>query len=839
MKRRLTLVAMCSLMTVWTPGFAEEAPVDTKPVDGQPVEAAAADGLNGNQREFWQGFQADADVQLDALGAEAEQWYLKARALLAKAHFVEAREAVEEAITINPGHADAQELRQDILAILSQRDDRLQMAASWLASMRDVAVQEQAVRMARLLAAGERQMAAGEFKEAFLNFDRVAIGLRSFPYQFDWGNLPDEVEAKKLQAQARARDAALARDAAVRKRADQEARLRSDLEEQALELKVNEILRRAKEQFDREHYRRASIDAWNAYQLDRRREDARKLYLEARRRGHVQFDSHIREEKKERLARLNENIHRDLIPQSELLVFPEDWFRRSLRQPEELTESAEEPWRRDLLNRLEQEVSFVWEENSMEEVIDFLRRTTGVNFVIAREVYADANVPPITLSGTMRLKTVLNWIQQLTRLQMAIRNEAIYFSTDEVEGDVVVRLYSITDLISPVIDFPGPELAYNQSGGDAGGGGFDLFGDAGGFDNDTESLDAGQIEEFITQSVAPDTWDLEGVAIQVRQGGTLFISQTPEVHGLIAELLQGLRNQASLEVKVQIRVLDVTKSFIEEIGVEWNDFQNDVISNPYTTQGFLDVNNEWGYAVASSNNMPGNAAQTGFANGFGNGLRTEYIFGEGNSILDLRTVNVALEALEQEADANVLNAPELTCFNGQRAHATFIEQYAYIEDYEVSAGGNYDPVISVINFGDIIDIRPYVSADRKYVTLEVRPSSVLLQGVYTENIVAQRIAGRGAGSGGVVFTNNYPLELPTLEVRTLRTTVMLPDKGSLMLGGYIRGLRQRTHSGIPFLSHIPFLGRLFSKNGIYDENRHLMFMVTAEIIDLGEREALQ
>ena len=60
-----------------------------------------------------------------------------------------------------------------------------------------------------------------------------------------------------------------------------------------------------------------------------------------------------------------------------------------------------------------------------------------------------------------------------------------------------------------------------------------------------------------------------------------------------------------------------------------------------------------------------------------------------------------------------------------------------------------------------------------------------------------------------------------------------------MLGGYRQALRQQTHSGIPFLSHIPFLGRLFSKNGVFEQNRHLMFLITVNIMDLEELEAQQ
>ena len=178
-------------------------------------------------------------------------------------------------------------------------------------------------------------------------------------------------------------------------------------------------------------------------------------------------------------------------------------------------------------------------------------------------------------------------------------------------------------------------------------------------------------------------------------------------------------------------------------------------------------------------------------------------------------------------------APEITAFNGQRANAAFIRQFAYISDYEVSADGALDPVISVLNYGDIIDVKPLVSADRKYVTMEVRPTSVNLDSVFTEVITAPFTIGAG-NNIGFLLIGEFPIDLPNIEVSTLRSTIMLPDQGSLMLGGFRRAVREQTHSGIPFLSHIPFLGRLFSKNGVYEQNRHLMFLITVNIMDLEE-----
>ena len=107
-----------------------------------------------------------------------------------------------------------------------------------------------------------------------------------------------------------------------------------------LRAKVDAILARADRHFLRGDYRRAAVEAWNAYELDRRREDARSLYLEARRQTHLQFDDYIAQEKPERIERVYEEIGKGLIPQTDLMVYPENWFEINLRKPEEIGDNA-------------------------------------------------------------------------------------------------------------------------------------------------------------------------------------------------------------------------------------------------------------------------------------------------------------------------------------------------------------------------------------------------------------------------------------------------------------------------------------------------------------------
>ena len=771
----------------------------------------------------------------------------QATALYRKANFVEAKDFIDQAVRLDPANAEAQSLREDILAVLSQRDNRLQMATNWARTMQDVRTQETAVRIGALIADGDKRHAAGDYSGAELDYDRAEVAIRSFPYPFPWGDLPAQIGGKRVEARAMARKQE--NDVAAKSRDDahERARAQTDLQEQALKAKVDELLSRAKDASSRKDFKRAEVDAWNAYELDRRREDARSLYLDSRREGHEQFDDKHEDERLERLARVSESIHRSLIPQSELLVYPEDWNRRLQRKPRELTVSKEEPWVAALRDRLEQRVTFDFQDTPFEEVLTFLRQVTGTNIIVAPSVQAGAaGGGTVTLKvKDMRFGDALKWILELTSLKMALQDQAIYISNEPIVGSVALRMYDVTDLIQTPRDMPGREMAYSSGSGD-GGGGIDLFKKD---DTEVKAPNPEELVEFIKKNVAPDQWDeAKGSGIEQRAGSTLFISQVPEIHAQIEQLLTSLRNQQSLQVTMDIRLLDVSKNFFEEIGVDWAR-GNLVAGN--STAGYIRQNDNStlvgtvGTSAASGNagTMPGNQNSSSWSQ-FSNpanprGLVANLTHSPFN-FLGTDQVSMILSAAESESDGQVLEHPNLTCFNGQRANASFMNQYAYISDYEV-VSSNLDPKISVLTFGNIIDIRPVVSSDRKYITLEVRPSSVQLQGVFTEILSAPRVITTGNNDGGGVVTPavNYPLELPNVRVKTLRSTVMLPDKASLLIGGFQKSLRERTSVGIPFLSHIPFLGRLFSRNGTYDEDRQLFYMLHAEIVDLNEKDALQ
>ena len=112
---------------------------------------AATPPLSAEQEAFWKEFQNGA---LSKAQIDAEAKYVTARAAFQDGRFVEARDLVDEAIRIFPSHAGAQQLREQILAVLTQRESRLSVATTLSQAQQNVKSQEIAVRLASLMDSG-------------------------------------------------------------------------------------------------------------------------------------------------------------------------------------------------------------------------------------------------------------------------------------------------------------------------------------------------------------------------------------------------------------------------------------------------------------------------------------------------------------------------------------------------------------------------------------------------------------------------------------------------------------------------------------------------------------
>jgi general secretion pathway protein D len=85
-------------------------------------------------------------------------------------------------------------------------------------------------------------------------------------------------------------------------------------------------------------------------------------------------------------------------------------------------------------------------------------------------------------------------------------------------------------------------------------------------------------------------------------------------------------------------------------------------------------------------------------------------------------------------------------------------------------------------------------------------------------------------------SDGVTVQLPNFSFVSVVTTVSVPDGGTVLLGGIKRLSEGRNEFGVPILSKLPYINRLFKNVGIGRETQSLMMMVTPRIIIQEEEE---
>lgn len=202
---------------------------------------------------------------------------------------------------------------------------------------------------------------------------------------------------------------------------------------------------------------------------------------------------------------------------------------------------------------------------------------------------------------------------------------------------------------------------------------------------------------------------------------------------------------------------------------------------------------------------------------------------------DLETY-LFVTAAQGDQRNNIVQAPKVTTFNGAGAFITNNVTQYYVQTQIPIVGLGavaFQPVIGTIPNGVTLFVTPVVSADRRYVRMSLSPVFISFQGF--ENFpTAAAVGGIGFNGGTSTITTN--IQLPTIGITRINTTVTVPDGGTVLLGGVKTMREQRLEFGVPVLSKLPMINRLFRNIGIGRDTTSLMMMVTPRIVILEEEE---
>ncbi|WP_390889035.1 type II secretion system protein GspD [Rhodopirellula halodulae] len=402
---------------------------------------------------------------------------------------------------------------------------------------------------------------------------------------------------------------------------------------------------------------------------------------------------------------------------------------------------------------------------------------------------------------------------------------------------------------------------YSPGGGFATAGGLgspNAFGAQGG----QSMADFSQLMQLIQTTIEPESWEaLGGVGTMAPypQNLSLVVSTTSDVHDQIVDLLESLRRLQNLQITIEVRFITLSDTFFEQIGVDFDlQFDDNAPglpgddSGPEVTIGLdPDGTPTADLDIRLDNNVSGVVAPFGAPD-------AGAISTLGFAILSDIEAYFFLQAAQGDSRTNVMQAPKVTLFDGQIASISDQTQRPFVTSI-VPVVGDFavaqQPVIVVLDEGTRLNVQGVVSEDKRFVRLTLIPTFSQIGEVneftFQGNSTTRNSSNRNVDTNGdgVVdeedeqeeesIVQGTTVQQPTFAFTNVSTTVSVPDGGTILLGGIKRMSEGRNERGLPFLSKIPYVSRLFRNTAVGRQSSSLMMMVTPRIIIQEEEEIAQ
>ncbi|MHB9110418.1 MAG: secretin N-terminal domain-containing protein [Armatimonadota bacterium] len=260
---------------------------------------------------------------------------------------------------------------------------------------------------------------------------------------------------------------------------------------------------------------------------------------------------------------------------------------------------------------------------------------------------------------------------------------------------------------------------------------------------------------------------------------TLLITGPPQAFAMIETIIAQL-DRRTPQVFIQVAIVDVTLDDTNKFGIEWQ-WSND----PHGTEG----------------------AKTLHDVGPGFGLADEK-YGLKYSVLS-DNLKVLLHALTTRSNVKVYSTPSITTADNVPATISIGQDIPFVSTSEETDNGNLRQTVDFKNVSITLNVTPHVTAmtaDVPLITMDVQQT-------------INELIGR-----------EIELNAPIIANRQAKTTVMVKDGQTIVIGGIIKENSERQTKAVPVLSKIPLLGELFKSRTNIKSKSELMVFITPRIL---------
>ncbi|WP_226473108.1 secretin and TonB N-terminal domain-containing protein [Dechloromonas denitrificans] len=270
----------------------------------------------------------------------------------------------------------------------------------------------------------------------------------------------------------------------------------------------------------------------------------------------------------------------------------------------------------------------------------------------------------------------------------------------------------------------------------------------------------------------------------------LIVKDTPEAIRLIERLIESL-DLAEPEVMLEVEVLEVTRSRLNEFGLDWPDsIGYGALQKEISTQTIAN-------GVTLNNVTPGGTLAAGFVNVQKIGSLTSFV---ANPAF---TLNIK----GQNADTNVLANPRIRVKNREKAKIHIGDKLPVFTTTSTANVG----VSASVNYLDVglkLDVEPNVMLDDE-VSIKI--------GLEVSSI-AKEISGP---------SNSLAYQIGT---RSASTVLRLKNGETSVLAGLISDEERKSTSHVPGIGEIPILGRAFGSHRDTSSKTEIILLITPRVL---------
>jgi type IV pilus assembly protein PilQ len=286
----------------------------------------------------------------------------------------------------------------------------------------------------------------------------------------------------------------------------------------------------------------------------------------------------------------------------------------------------------------------------------------------------------------------------------------------------------------------------------------------------------------------------------------LIIRDIPSVFPVIDNLIHQL-DRKSQQVEIEARVISASRAFSQDIGTELG-FAGTTTSGRSIYSGAPQVGVSPGpintvpppplIGVPTSTSGGGPASGIPLATSLGAGVPTS---GFGFS---QRSPNFAIDffitAAEAKGVGKLLSKPRIVTQNNEKA---------------VIKQGVKLPIQTTIN--NTISVQFIDAVLQLEVTPQITIEGTIFMDVLVENTQIDQGIPRVQG-------------IPALDTQSAQTKVLVPDGGTVVIGGIIVNTQNVNIQEVPLVGSLPLIGNLFKRTTISIQSQELLFFLTPRII---------